>query len=178
MEQQLKELMKTLNKKFYGESQLPELDGAFLDVYLAITALLDNFLIKPLNEAVNDTVDVDDFIQISKEKMRNCIKIIKRVNYLLTINKTEYEDSGLIKKVDGYSEDIYDTYDIIIKNLNSENARKINNMIFVYQQLLRFFNNMLLNHSNYKGKLVDVEKPLVLDIYIVDGENFLDYIST
>lgn len=178
MEQQLKELMKTLNKKIYGVTQFPELEDAFLDVYLAITALLDNFLIKPLNEDVNDTVDVDNFIQICKEKMRNCILIIKRFDYLLTTNKTEYNDRGLTEEIDSYSDDIYGTYDIIIKNVNPENARKINDMIFAYQILLRFFNNMLLSHNNYKGRLVNVERPLTLNIDVVDVEKFLvEYIK-
>lgn len=173
MEQQLKELMKALNKNIYGAPQFSELDDAFLDVYLAITALLDNFLLKPLNEDINNIVDVDNFIQNCKEKMRNCILIIKRTDYLFTANKIDYEDNGLIKEVDSYSDDIYGTYDIIIKNVNSKNALKINSMISAYQILLRFFNNMLLSHSNYKGNLVNVERPLTLNIEVVDVEKFL-----
>ena len=178
MEQQLKELMKALTKKFYGESQFPELEDAFLDVYLAITALLDKFLLIPLNEDVNDTIDVNKFISDIKQKMMNCVRMIQSFDTELTINKNEHNDAGFIEKIDGYSHNIYDTYDIAIKQVNSENALKINNMIFAYQILLRFFNNMLLSHSNYKGKFVNVKKPLVLNIDVVDVEKFLvEYIK-
>ena len=174
MEQQFKELMKALNKKFYGEIQFPELEDAFLDVYLAITALLDHFLLIPLNEDVNDTVDVDNFILDIKRMMTNCVHMIQHFDTKLTTNKNEqYNNTGFIERIDGYSHNIYDTYDIAIKQVNSENALKINNMIFAYQMLLRFFNNMLLNHSNYKGKLVNVKKPLILNIEVVDVEKFL-----
>ena len=174
MDERLKELMKALNKKFYGEFQFPELEDAFLDVYLAITALLDDFLLIPLNEDVNDTVDVDTFIFDIKQAMTNCVHMIQHFDAKLTKNKnTQYNNTGFIEKIDGYSHNIYDTYDITIRQVNSENALKINNMIFAYQMLLRFFNNMLLNHSNYKGKLVNVKKPLILNIEVVDVEKFL-----
>lgn len=179
MEQQLKELMKALTKKFYGESQFPELKDAFLDVYLAITALLDEFLLIPLNEDVNDTVDVDTFISDIKQAMMNCVRMIQSFDTKLTINKNEhYNDTGFIEEIDSYSHNIYDTYDIAIRQVNSENALKINNIIFAYQILLRFFNNMLLSHSNYKGKFVNVKKPLILNIEVVDVEKFLvEYIK-
>lgn len=171
-------IMKTLDRRLYGDSQFQELNDAFLNVYLAIIDILDRFsLIKPLNEDINDVPNIDSLISKYKNALFYCVNRIVELDDLLTASKDPKEDKQIIDKVDNYSKDIYDNYDSIIREVNSETALKINNMIFVYQQLLRFFNNMLLNHSNYKGKLVNVEKPLVLDIYIINGENFLDYIS-
>lgn len=170
---QLKELIKALNKDFYKKSFFSDLENAFFDVYRAIIAVLNEFLLTPLNEDINDVVDIDNFIKEYKVIVHNCLEMIKRYNDRLTMNKNEHNDSGFTNTIDVYSKYIYTTYDVAIRQVNSENALKINNMIFAYQMLLRFFNNMLLSHSNYKGKLVNVEKPLVLNINVVDVEKFL-----
>ena len=171
--EQLKELIKALNKDFYKKSQFTDLENAFFDVYRAIISILNEFLLTPLNEDINDIVDIDSFIKDYKNIVHNCSEMIKRYNDRLTMDKNEHNDTGFINTIDSYSKFIYTTYDAAIRQVNSKTALKINNMIFAYQMLLRFFNNMLLSHSNYKGRLVNVEKPLVLNINVVDVEKFL-----
>ena len=171
-------IMKTLDRRLYGDSQFQELNDAFLNVYLAITDILDRFsLIKPLNEDINDVPNIGSLINKYKDALFYCVNRIVELDDLLTANKDLKEDKQIIDKVDNYSKDIYDNYDSIIREVNSETALKINNMIFSYQMLLRFFNTMLSSHKNYKGRLVSVEKPLVLDIKVVDVRKFLsDYV--
>lgn len=166
----IKDLIESLDKESDKESELADLESAFFDVFQSIMSLLNEFLITPVNE------DVNNFIKEYKVVIHSCSEMIRKYNNILTTNENEYNDNGFINVIDIYSKFLYAAYDVAIKNINSENTQKINDMISAYQVLLRFFNNMLQSHSNYKGKLVNVEEPLTLDIDVVDVEKFLaDY---
>lgn len=167
----IKDLIESLDKDSNKESEFSDLESAFFDVFQSITNVLNAFLITPLNE------DVKNFINEYKVIIHSYSEMIRKYNNILTANENEYNDNGFISVIDTYSKFLYAAYDIAIKNINSEDTQKINDMISAYQVLLRFFNNMLLSHSNYKGKLVNVEKSLTLNIEVIDVEKFLaDYI--
>ena len=170
----IRDLIEALDKDFYKKSQFTELENTFSNVCSAIITLLCSFLLKCPTDDINNVInDVDFLIKEYKIVLHDCINIIKNYDSMFTTDKKEYNDKGFIKTIDINSKSIYDMYDTAIKNTNSENTQKINNMIFTYQMLLRFLNNILLSHSNYKGKLVNVEKPLILNIEVVDIEKFL-----
>lgn len=168
----IRDLIESLNKDFYKKSQFSDLENSFSNVYSAMIDLLCSFLLKCVNEDINDIIEVDSLIKEYKIVLHDCINMIKNYDSIFA-DKKEYNDTDFIWSIDTDSKYAYDMYDTAIKNVNSKNALKINNMIFSYQMLLRFLNSMLLSHSNYKGKLANVERPLILNIDVVDVEKFL-----
>lgn len=159
-------LIKAVDNIFYGKSRFVQLNDAFLAVHNTMLSILYSCtLLKPVSDKPEVQIELDnEYLQNYKEAFQLFIDAVKDLDTTLSDNAdTDYEDESLIKKINEFNYNTHREYGLALQCVDDDTAHKLSSLMFVYQLLFRFFNNILSSNKNYKGSLVN-EEPLIFNV--------------